>query len=341
MAGPVRTAKSRKRPQSRASTSSVHSATTQPSLDQSFADATAEVYHAQWLKDNRSQQRELAPPLQQHMTPEDMILQAASQAQSSRDFALSSSTNNPLDPSASFSQATARRQSLSGDNFSVNNSFLDPDSQLMDRDMNDDGDSVVGAPGVSKASRSSANNELEMRQLFQSSRHRKLQEVAAELHGNERGPNSERTRQVFAMLWYAFPDRPVRAGRCSPLTVTIRINQVCATGKGSVPRGRVYANYASRCATERITVLNPASFGKLVRVLFPGLKTRRLGVRGESKYHYVNFTLAEEGPEQRDSSIPQVPLLESGSFSQNFRYGKAAPPAPAATDREQQPVQLG
>jgi regulatory factor X len=87
-----------------------------------------------------------------------------------------------------------------------------------------------------------------------------------------------------------------------------------------VPRGRVYANYASRCATERITVLNPASFGKLVRVLFPGLKTRRLGVRGESKYHYVNFQLKEEQPDLRDSpSHPAVPLGENPSLSQTFK----------------------
>lgn len=93
---------------------------------------------------------------------------------------------------------------------------------------------------------------------------------------------------------------------------------MCSKGKGSVPRGRVYANYASRCANERITVLNPASFGKLVRVLFPGLKTRRLGVRGESKYHYVNFTLAEDGPDLQDSPRPQMPLLDSVSFSHSF-----------------------
>jgi regulatory factor X len=81
----------------------------------------------------------------------------------------------------------------------------------------------------------------------------------------------------------------------------------------------VYANYASRCATERITVLNPASFGKLVRVLFPGLKTRRLGVRGESKYHYVNFQL-KEAPDHRDSpSQPAVPLGEHPSLSQSLR----------------------
>jgi regulatory factor X len=104
------------------------------------------------------------------------------------------------------------------------------------------------------------------------------------------------------------------------VVLLLRINSVCTKGKGSVPRGRVYANYASRCATERITVLNPASFGKLVRVLFPGLKTRRLGVRGESKYHYVNFTLMDDQPDIREPSVhPQMPLTESSAFNQNFK----------------------
>jgi regulatory factor X len=76
-------------------------------------------------------------------------------------------------------------------------------------------DSVAGGGGVKKPSKSGAANELEMRQLFNANKHRSLPEVAAELHGNERGPHSERQRQVFAMLW---------------------INSVCDHGKGSVPR---------------------------------------------------------------------------------------------------------
>jgi regulatory factor X len=40
--------------------------------------------------------------------------------------------------------------------------------------------------------------------------------------------------------------------------------------------------------------LNPASFGKLVRIIFKGIQTRRLGVRGESKYHYVDLALKSE-----------------------------------------------
>jgi regulatory factor X len=69
--------------------------------------------------------------------------------------------------------------------------------------------------------------------------------------------------------------------------------------------------------------LNPASFGKLVRVLFPGLKTRRLGVRGESKYHYVNFTLREDQVEELDAlhHILPIPLPEaSTSMDPNLRY---------------------
>lgn len=103
---------------------------------------------------------------------------------------------------------------------------------------------------------------------------------------------------------------------------SLRINQVCDKGKGSVPRGRVYANYVSRCATERVTVLNPASFGKLVRVLFPGLKTRRLGVRGESKYHYVNFSLKDDQPELTESKLnnENQSFNDIQAFAPSFRY---------------------
>ncbi len=69
-------------------------------------------------------------------------------------------------------------------------------------DEQDDGDSVAGNGAPKKASKSSAANELEMRQLFHSNKNRTLPDVARELHGNERGPQSERTRQVFAMLWF-------------------------------------------------------------------------------------------------------------------------------------------
>ncbi|KAB5575777.1 hypothetical protein GE09DRAFT_953915 [Coniochaeta sp. 2T2.1] len=303
--------KSRKRPRSRGSTASVHSATTQGNLDQSYTDNSG-VYSQQWINQhNHPQHRELAiapAPSNHEISPETMMLQAAAHLQNVRDYSVEAPDNASLH-NTSFQRASnlSRHSVVSQDSFAGNGSFAD-DSQMMDRDENE-GDSFAGAPGSGKpANKSSANNEIEMRQLFTAHKHRSLQDVAEELHGNERGPNSERTRQVFAMLW---------------------INQVCTRGKGSVPRGRVYANYASRCANERITVLNPASFGKLVRVLFPGLKTRRLGVRGESKYHYVNFTLLDDQPEVAETpAIPQVPLLESRPVTQNFNTVQSQPSAP-------------
>lgn len=99
-----------------------------------------------------------------------------------------------------------------------------------------------------------------------------------------------------------------------------RIKSSCRKGKTSVPRSRVYASYVKRCAHEKIAVLNPASFGKLVRVLYPGLRTRRLGVRGESKYHYVDFELIDEDidldemPSQAPASVTSGP-----SFAESMR----------------------
>lgn len=64
----------------------------------------------------------------------------------------------------------------------------------------------------------------------------------------------------------------------------------------------MYSCYAEECGTERVSVLNPASFGKLVRIIFPNVQTRRLGVRGESKYHYVDLTIVDQG----SKSQPEV-----------------------------------
>lgn len=72
-------------------------------------------------------------------------------------------------------------------------------------------------------------------------------------------------------------------------------------------------------------ILNAASFGKLVRVIFPGIQTRRLGVRGESKYHYVNLTLCEDngtmtGPPSARDSVALEDRPGSTEVGQEFGY---------------------
>ncbi|KAI2463389.1 RFX DNA-binding domain-containing protein [Annulohypoxylon bovei var. microspora] len=299
---------SRHRAQSRASTASIHSISTQPNLDSQSHLAHHAAFPEQWITDH-GQARDIAAV--QQMSAGDMILRPASQLQAQQPFSNNSSMHSTVGSMSYPHQQQSLQHAVPVDSFGANASFTDGDSQMLDRDEGDEVESVsVVAPQAGSktgSSRTSANNELEMRQLFKANKHRSLGDVAMELHGNERGPNSERARQIFAMLW---------------------ISQVCVKGKGSVPRGRVYAFYATRCGTERITILNPASFGKLVRVLFPGLKTRRLGVRGESKYHYVNFSLHDDQPELRSPSVqPALAFPDSAPFAQSFNGPLSQSPA--------------
>ncbi|KAF2262078.1 hypothetical protein CC78DRAFT_535133 [Lojkania enalia] len=139
----------------------------------------------------------------------------------------------------------------------------------------------------------SATNDKELREMLARNDGRALKDVAAEVIATDRTSKAEKSKQLFAMLW---------------------LKGVCRIAKTSVPRNRVYSKYAERCATERVIPLNPASFGKLVRVIFPGIQTRRLGVRGESKYHYVDLALindTEDGDGSRRSVAPTAQQASS------------------------------
>ncbi|XP_050304427.1 transcription factor RFX3 isoform X3 [Anthonomus grandis grandis] len=57
----------------------------------------------------------------------------------------------------------------------------------------------------------------------------------------------------------------------------------------SLPRSTLYAHYLRHCSEHKLEPVNAASFGKLIRSVFLGLRTRRLGTRGNSKYHYYGI----------------------------------------------------
>ncbi|XP_068780791.1 DNA-binding protein RFX8 [Struthio camelus] len=60
----------------------------------------------------------------------------------------------------------------------------------------------------------------------------------------------------------------------------------CVCEGCSVPRCLLYEMYIENCGQNVKNQVNPATFGKLVRLVFPGLGTRRLGTRGSARYHY-------------------------------------------------------
>lgn len=47
----------------------------------------------------------------------------------------------------------------------------------------------------------------------------------------------------------------------------------------SLPRSSLYSHYLRHCQEHKLDPVNAASFGKLIRSVFMGLRTRRLGTR--------------------------------------------------------------
>ncbi|XP_038651363.1 DNA-binding protein RFX6-like [Scyliorhinus canicula] len=99
---------------------------------------------------------------------------------------------------------------------------------------------------------------------------------------------------------YAAPERDSICFKASPetrgqLSVTLKwLLDTYEYAEGiCLPRCELYAHYQDFCQRREFKAISPASFGKLIRQQFPKLKTRRLGTRGQSKYHYYGIGIKE------------------------------------------------
>ncbi|XP_035172252.1 DNA-binding protein RFX8 [Oxyura jamaicensis] len=59
----------------------------------------------------------------------------------------------------------------------------------------------------------------------------------------------------------------------------------------TIPRWLLYEMYIENCSPGAKDQVNSATFGKLIRLVFPGLGTRRLGTRGSARYHYDGISI--------------------------------------------------
>ncbi|XP_068420498.1 DNA-binding protein RFX8 isoform X4 [Eschrichtius robustus] len=64
------------------------------------------------------------------------------------------------------------------------------------------------------------------------------------------------------------------------------VDNFCICEGYSVPHCLMYEMYVETCGQNAQNQVNPATFGKLVHLVFPDLGTRRLGTRGNARYHY-------------------------------------------------------
>ncbi|XP_034934606.1 DNA-binding protein RFX2-like isoform X3 [Chelonus insularis] len=81
----------------------------------------------------------------------------------------------------------------------------------------------------------------------------------------------------------------------SPFVQWLLENYETADGV-SLPRSTLYNHYLRHCSDNKLDPVNAASFGKLIRSVFLGLRTRRLGTRGNSKYHYYGIRVKPNSP---------------------------------------------
>ncbi|XP_064477041.1 DNA-binding protein RFX2-like isoform X2 [Ornithodoros turicata] len=113
----------------------------------------------------------------------------------------------------------------------------------------------------------------------------------------------------------------------------------------SLPRSTLYNHYLRHCAEHKLEPVNAASFGKLIRSVFLGLRTRRLGTRGNSKYHYYGIRVKPNSPLNqiseevtttalRQQSVGQAKSGGKGT-SENHDSGSVGTPAPDSSSGSQ------
>ncbi|XP_066491055.1 DNA-binding protein RFX2 isoform X2 [Tiliqua scincoides] len=112
----------------------------------------------------------------------------------------------------------------------------------------------------------------------------------------------------------------LHTSRSSPATLQWLLDNYETAEGVSLPRSSLYNHYLRHCQEHKLDPVNAASFGKLIRSVFMGLRTRRLGTRGNSKYHYYGIRLKPDSPLNRLQEDTQYMAMRQQPIHQKQRY---------------------
>ncbi|XP_077865030.1 uncharacterized protein LOC102802318 [Saccoglossus kowalevskii] len=145
-------------------------------------------------------------------------------------------------------------------------------------------------------------------------------------------------------------DRPKPGARkaskphSTPLTLQwLEENYEIAEGV-CIPRSALYMHYLDYCEKHDTQPVNAASFGKIIRQQFPQLTTRRLGTRGQSKYHYYGIAVKEasqyfdvmyskQGVQGTPGDVTKKdPARQTVAYSPRSKLGTLLPEFPSVKD---------
>ncbi|XP_019723568.1 transcription factor RFX3 isoform X4 [Hippocampus comes] len=111
-----------------------------------------------------------------------------------------------------------------------------------------------------------------------------------------------------------------QTARASPATLQWLLDNYETAEGVSLPRSTLYNHYLRHCQEQKLDPVNAASFGKLIRSIFMGLRTRRLGTRGNSKYHYYGIRVKPDSPLNRLQEDMQYMALRQQPVQQKQRF---------------------
>ena len=188
-------ASNRPRPISRASTTSLN------------------THGAQSVQQYRHASESTNLPLSQKSYPHPLHYTTDSAIRRSEQHVVTPDAGYIIDPSLQYPATGARAMSVDhvynsqheDTRPSINHQYaFEPKESQFRTTFNDEQnqeDTGTGDLKKKKGSASSIANDQELRKLFRENHHRDLKEIAAEVLANERGPRSEKTKQIFAMNW--------------------------------------------------------------------------------------------------------------------------------------------
>lgn len=184
-----------RRPKSRASTASAQSNSTQTIQQYQQTPESLQLFPTQ-----HAQTQSVS------YTPEEMVARAKQQLiNPNQNFAIDPSLQDQSNQGRAISAdySLICNQALASAPMGPYHSFDGKENQSLEN-VNEEqpqDDAATGEGRKKKGSASSIANDLELRRLFRENQGRSLKDVAAQVLANERGPRSEKTKQIFAMLW--------------------------------------------------------------------------------------------------------------------------------------------
>ncbi|KAM9233346.1 DNA-binding protein RFX2-like [Dugong dugon] len=111
--------------------------------------------------------------------------------------------------------------------------------------------------------------------------------------------------------------------RWSPATLQWLLDNYETAEGVSLPKSSLYNHYLRHCQEHELDPVNAASFGKLIRSVFTGLRTRRLGTRGNSKCHYYGIRLKPDSLLNQLQEDTQCMAMQQQPVHQKPRYQSA------------------